>query len=360
MVDATTSLVGVQPSVAEGAANQTVTVTAAYAERASKSSATTVTVSVAAAAGPYGAEANDFTAVNDFTVTIPANAASGSATFSLTTASDDLVEGPEDIAVTGTAAGHTVNGAFVIIDDDADTVPTVNLSVDTQTDTGEQNYVVEGNTRTVAVKASVPTGAAALTSSTTFTVSLAADTAEAGDFTAPATVDVTIPANSRSGTATISFAAASDTALEGLETVSLTSSLSGYVVNPASITIRDQDSQFQLRIDKTSVDENAGPTSITLTVRFPHAATSELTSETGVARGRGYGGNRLREHHRLHGAGGGRGHTGFQDGHPHPPPTTPYTRCPPNRSSSWLRCSGRRSAPGSPSPTTTPPPPPST
>ena len=81
---------------------------------------------MAGAGGAYGAEAADFTAVNDFTVTIPANQISGDATFDLTTVDDDLLEGPEDMSLSGSATGFTVNGTKLIIDDN-ETTPTVDF-----------------------------------------------------------------------------------------------------------------------------------------------------------------------------------------------------------------------------------------
>ena len=282
VVDGSSALPGPQPSVPEGSVNQRVTVTAVYADRTARSSATTVTVSVGGTAGPYGAEAADFTAVNNFTITIPANQIEGSASFDLTTVDDDLMEGPEDMSISGSATGFTVNGATLIIDDN-ETTPTVNLSVDAQAASGEQNYVDEGTTRTVTVTAAVPVGAAALTSAATFTVAIAADTAENTDFTVPASVDVTIPKNARSGTAVVSFQAASDTVLEGPETVSFTSSLAGYVVNPGSLTIRDRNSVFRLGISSTTVAEGAGPVSLTLSVQFPNAQSSEFAEGTQLA-----------------------------------------------------------------------------
>ena len=282
VVDGSSALPGPQPSVPEGSVNQRVTVTAVYADRTVRSSATTVTVSVGGTAGPYGAEAADFTAVNNFTITIPANQIEGSASFDLTTVDDDLMEGPEDMSISGSAAGFTVNGATLIIDDN-ETTPTVNLSVDAQAASGEQNYVDEGTTRTVTVTAAVPVGAAALTSAATFTVAIAADTAENTDFTVPSSVDVTIPKDARSGTAVVSFQAASDTVLEGPETVSFTSSLAGYVVNPGSLTIRDRNSVFRLGISSTTVAESAGPVSLTLSVQFPNAQSSEFAEGTQLA-----------------------------------------------------------------------------
>ena len=280
-VDASSALPGVQPSVGESAGTQQVTVTAAYADGTARASSTAVTVSVAGAGGTWGAEAEDFAAVGNFTVTIPAQGSSGSAAFNLTPVDDELREGPEDLALSGAAAGFTVNRALVTIDDD-DEIPVVNLSVDAQPENGEQGFVDEGSARTVTVRASVPYGAVALTEAATFTVALAADTAEASDFTAPSTVEVTIAADAWSGTSTFSFSAASDTVLEGPETVSLTSSLAGYTVNPTALTIRDEDSRYRLGLSKTSINESGSAASIDVVVEFPDALTSEFTSEIQV------------------------------------------------------------------------------
>ena len=280
-VDASSTLPGVQPSVGESSGTQQVTVTAAYADGATRAFATAVAVSVAGAGGTYGAEAADFAAVNNFTVNIAAGASSGSATFNLTPVEDELLEGPEDIALSGVAAPFIVNRALVTIDDD-DKIPVVNLIVDAQPDNGAQGYVNEGDSRTVTLTASVPQGAAALTEAATFTVAIAADTAEAADFTAPSTVNLTIAAGQHSDTATFSFSAAADTVLEGLETVSVTSSLAGYIVNPTALTIRDEDSRYRLGLSRTSVNENGGAASIDVAVEFTTALTSELTSEIRV------------------------------------------------------------------------------
>ena len=90
-------------------------------DRAPRSTPTAVTVSVAAGTGADGAEATDFTAVTDFTVTIAANAASGSADFTFSPINDGVDEGDETVRVSGTTAatGLTVAGTdLVIVEDD--------------------------------------------------------------------------------------------------------------------------------------------------------------------------------------------------------------------------------------------------
>ena len=93
-----------------------VTVTATL-DRAPRASPTEVTVSVGAGTGASAAQASDFEAVADFTLTIPADTLSGTQTFTLATTSDDVDEGDETLAVTGmtTVPGLAVTGAVLTI-----------------------------------------------------------------------------------------------------------------------------------------------------------------------------------------------------------------------------------------------------
>ena len=135
-------------SVAEGAEATTVTVTAAAAS--SVASALTVTVSV----GDSGTATSgtDYEAVDDFIITIAANATSATGTFTLTPTQDTLVEGDETIGVTGSATSLTVNGTSVTLtDDDTDVGAALTL-------TGARAEEGEGLTFTVTVDKAVPGG----------------------------------------------------------------------------------------------------------------------------------------------------------------------------------------------------------
>ena len=311
-VDTDPEAEGAQTEVDEGRA-ALVTVFAAFPDGAQALEIdTVVTVSVGGQGGNGQAEVEDFNPVDDFDVTIHAGQTFGAADFTIEVIDDLVVEGDETVEVTGVAHASGITditaATLTIIDNDSDEEETapppapppgdrlvsgnsgnqdpavaVGLSVDSQSDAGNQDYVDEGDTRTVTVTAALPDGQAALSTAAAFTVTIAADTAENADFTAPASVDVTISAGQTSGSATFSFTAASDTVLEGPETVSLTSSLSGYTVSPAALTIRDEDAQFRLTAGSSSVDEDAGASPVVLTVSFPNAASSELGAETLVS-----------------------------------------------------------------------------
>ena len=111
---------GVSENAALSGSGVAVTVTGTL-DRAPRGTPTVVTVSVAAGTGADGAEAADFTAVTDFTLTVPANAASGSASFTFSPVNDGVDEGDETVRVSGTTAvtDLTVAGTdLVIVEDD--------------------------------------------------------------------------------------------------------------------------------------------------------------------------------------------------------------------------------------------------
>ena len=107
---------------------------------------TAVTVSVSGGT----ASAGDFAAVQDFTLTIGAGQASGTASFTLTPVDDAIDEGDETVRVAGTAQGLEVTPATVTIEDDDARGIAVSATVLTVPEGG-------GRTYTVAL-ASQPTG----------------------------------------------------------------------------------------------------------------------------------------------------------------------------------------------------------
>ena len=102
-------------TVGEGAGATDVTVAAAFSSGVTFTEDKTVAVSVG---GGTAASGTDYAAVPDFEVTIAAGSADGAATFTLTPTADQVVEEPETIAVTGRAAGLTVNGTALTLTDD--------------------------------------------------------------------------------------------------------------------------------------------------------------------------------------------------------------------------------------------------
>ena len=146
------------------------------------------------------AQAADFGTVTNFMITIPAGATSGEGTFPFAVTEDTVADPGETVTVSGTATGFiTINPATLTIDDDADTAPTAITLSATPTS------VAEGVTQTVTVTATLSPTDITLPGATEVTVSVAAGTAQAADFTAVSDFTVTIDAGETSGTADFSL-----------------------------------------------------------------------------------------------------------------------------------------------------------
>ena len=95
----------------EDAGATMVTVTAEL-DAAPRAVATVVTVAVGAG-GDSAAAGTDYGSVDDFTVTIPAGAASETGSFELTPVNDAVDEDAETVTVGGSATGLTVTGTEI-------------------------------------------------------------------------------------------------------------------------------------------------------------------------------------------------------------------------------------------------------
>ena len=153
-------------AVGESAPATAVTVTASL-NNSPLPTATTVTVS---RTGGTATSATDYPAVTDFTVTIPAEQTSGTATLSFDPIGDGLAEGDETVILSGSATGLTGGTATLTITDD-DAAPTaVTLSL-------SPNIVGE-NATMVTVTASLNNSP--LPTATAVTVSVTGGTAVSG------------------------------------------------------------------------------------------------------------------------------------------------------------------------------------
>ena len=158
-------------SVSESASGTTVTVTATLDGSATRPSATEVTVSVGGGTATSG---TDYTAVSNFTVTIPQETASGTGTFTLTPIQDTLAEGDETIDVTGTADGFTVTKAEMTLTDDETAPGSITLTVSPTSVVG-----VDFGATTVTVTATLD-GSATRPSATEVTVSVGGGSGDLG------------------------------------------------------------------------------------------------------------------------------------------------------------------------------------
>ena len=220
-----------------GGSGRPVTVTGRL-NGAPRMSPTVVTLSVAGGTAAVGA---DFTAVDSFTLTIPAESTSGTATFTLIPVDDDIDEMDETITVSGTTSSGltlTPTSLTVTIIDDETTSTRVALSVNPA-------RVSEGaGGTTVTVRAAL-NGAVRL-GSTAVTVAVGETGDSATEGTDYETVDgltLTIPAESTSGTAIFTLIPVDDDIDESNETVTVsgTTSVSDLTVTDAQLRITDND-----------------------------------------------------------------------------------------------------------------------
>ena len=265
-------------SVGEGAGGTTVTVTATLNGSVTLSGATTVTVSVGDASDS-ATSGTDYASVNNFTMTIGAEQASGSGTFTLTPTDDSIAEGDETISVEGSATGLTVTDAEVTITDN-DTAPTgLTLSV-------SPSSVGEGDGGTTVTVTATLNGSVTLSGATTVTVSVgdAGDSATSGtDYTSVNPFTMTIGAEQASGTGTFTLTPTDDSIAEGDETVSVEGSATGLTVTDTELTITDNDTAptgIELSLSPNSVTENGGAATVTVTARLNGAVQSVATTVT--------------------------------------------------------------------------------
>ena len=231
----------VSPSdVAEDAGGTTVTVTATLSNGSTYAAHTAVTVSVGDDADSATAGA-DYAAVDDFTIVIPAGANDGSATFALAPANDNLVEGDERIAVSGTSPRLTVNGTEVTLTDDeqtasvAENLPAIDLSV------SPSSIAEDAGATTVTVTATV-SGGQALADDRTVTVSVGANddgATEGTDYAAVSDFPIAIPAGSGSATGTFVLTPANDNLVEGDERIAVSGASPGLAVTGTRVTLTD-------------------------------------------------------------------------------------------------------------------------
>ena len=293
----------------------TITVTAAYpAGTSTLATDTVLTFAVAGASGPGSATSGtDFTAIENFELTILANTRMITGTFDFEAIADTTSESPgEFVDVTPTTAassGITPPAAvrFAITDNDSDPLLLVS-SLDTTS-------VTEGSgTSTIAITVAFAPGSRVLASdvTATFTVGDSGDSATAGeDYTAVAPFTVTIAGGDLDGTGSFVLAVNDDTVLETTpETIILTPSTdSGFNSIPATLTIEivDDDTQadtITLSVDPTSVTEGVGTTTstasdgvvtttsaITVTASIPDgtATTEDLPVTVALVTGTGTG-----------------------------------------------------------------------
>ena len=258
--------------VRESAGSRTVRVTGTL-DGGARPTATVLTVTVGSGADS-ASEGEDYAEVPELELTIPANRTEGTVTFALRPTNDRTAEGTETISVRGDVAGLTVTPAELAIADD-DTVSTrLDLSLNPST-------VSEAAAPTeVVVTASLDAGARTSDSTVTVTVGAAADSAtEGSDYAYVSTLAITVPANETTGRTMFTLSPDDDAIAEGAETISVTGRAGALTVEPATLTLSDNDTASRvvtLSVAPASVSEDT-PEDVTVTASLNAEARAENT-----------------------------------------------------------------------------------
>ena len=254
-------------SVSEDAGATVVTVTGTL-DHAPRLADTVVTVTVGAV-DDTAVEGTDYGTVGSLTLTIAAGSASGTQTFTLTPADDDVDEAHEALTVAGgtSATGFTVNGTTVTIEDNDERGVTLDVTALPVPEGGRATYTV--------VLASEPTGTVtvtpAVTGSPTVTVS-GALTFTASDWDQAQTVTVSAQDDAD---------AVNDTA-----TVAHTVSGSDYgtvTAEDIAVTVGDDETVstgVTLTVDPATLAEGDGGTTVTVTGTLNGGTRNAATAVT--------------------------------------------------------------------------------
>ena len=264
------TLTAAPSSISEGAGATSVTVTAT----ASTALATARTVTVSVGDSGTATSGTDYAAVSDFTITIAANATSGTGSFTLTPTDDTALEGDETIGVTGTSAEAAAisNTVLTLTDDDLPTIALTTVPAIVK--------IAEGaGLSSVTVRA---TAAAAMKAETTVTLAIGAggDSAtKSTDYTTSNVRTITIPQGQSTAEASFELTPVQDTSVEGDEFVSVSGTSSGgHTVTGTFLTLTDDDKHaISLSASPSSVGEGASATSVTVTATAKAAVASART-----------------------------------------------------------------------------------
>ena len=272
-VESTTVTLTLDPlEVRESAGSRTVRVTGTL-DGGARPTATVVAVTVGSG-GDTAAEGTDYQDVGDLELTIPANRTDGTVTFTLRPTNDRTAEGTETISVRGDVAGLTVTPTELALADDDTASTRLDLSLNPST-------VSEAAAPTeVAVTASLDAGARTSDTVVTVTVGAFTDTAAEGlDYANVSVLQLTVPANETAGQTMFMLSPDNDAIAEGAETISVTGRVSGLTVEPATLTLSDNDTASRvvtLSVNPESVSEDT-PENVTVTASLNAGARAENT-----------------------------------------------------------------------------------
>ena len=262
-------------TVKENDGATSVTVTATLASTYSQNTTITITVT-----GSGTDSAVDFADVSNFDITVNAGASSGEASFTLTPTNDNVDETDESITISSTSDLVTGDATITLTDDDA-APDGFRLWFGTQQGHSRTFYENETNI-TVSLIAAVRGNTRYATDQVIRVSASGSGDAAAVDFESIADFDITVNAGASSGNASVSIKPVDDNVDEKNETITFSSATVG-VGQRAYVYLLDNDltpGKFTLKVNKTSVDEGDGATTVTVTADLGSESTTYATAKT--------------------------------------------------------------------------------
>ena len=204
----------------------------------------------------YTIESGGSTLTSPYTLTLPADTASVTAT--ITSVDDVFADGDETVGIAATHGADAVGSATVTIEDAETASDTVTLSLD-PAEVGESNGATDLVVTATLNEDASPTDIV-------IALSFSADTAAASDY-AGGTASLTIPAGQTSATADITLTPTADTLTEDAETVTITgaTTTTGLTIESVDVTITDDDPlNWSVTANPAAISENGGTATVTI------------------------------------------------------------------------------------------------
>ncbi len=252
-------VLGVDPELVEEDSGSTqITVTASFPGSVTRPEATVVSATVADGTATAG---EDFTAVTPFSVTIPANESSGTATFTLTVDDDNVSEGGETLTVQGTQGMSTVTPATVTIADN-DAIGIIQALRPTALVSVQENGV--------GAEIDVTMSYAGVTTRSTDT-DIPCTVSTSDRYTTVDPFTVTIPALETEGTATFTLEPIDNDLTDGPKSVHVVCTIDGggFSFFIANIVDDETPTAVDLEVSPARVAEDGGNRNVTVTASFP-------------------------------------------------------------------------------------------
>ena len=210
------------------------------------------------------------------TVTVPAEALTGAATFTLTPTPDSIAEGNETIEFTAmestavTGFGALESSAMLTLTDD-DVAPTM-ISLSTFSTT-----LTEGAGPEAIVVTATLQGSVTLPNDLVIPLTLGGAATKGTDYTVMGTESIRITAGATMGMTTLTITSAPDAMEETTETLDISGMLIGYTVNSAELTLQDR-AGYTVSVPATAtVAESSARGTVTVTVAGTLAPLGPVT-----------------------------------------------------------------------------------